>query len=77
MRSGDRLAFVEPLVRLAVFGVAIAGVITAFVYEGSGVAPPDFVLGDHRHLGQLRTAAGALPRLALIAIEMQMESGET
>lgn len=37
---GIVLAFLEPFVRLVLFGIAVAGVITAFVYEGSSVAPP-------------------------------------
>lgn len=37
---GIVLAFLEPFVRLALFGIAVAGVLTAFVYEGSSVAPP-------------------------------------
>lgn len=37
---GIVLAFLEPLVRLVLFGIAVAGVLTAFVYKGSSVAPP-------------------------------------
>jgi hypothetical protein len=37
---GIVLAFLEPFVRLALFAIAVAGVITAFVYEGSSVVPP-------------------------------------
>jgi len=36
---GIILAFLEPLVRLALMGIAVASVITAFVYEGSSVTP--------------------------------------
>jgi hypothetical protein len=37
---GIVLAFLEPFVRLVLFGIAVAGVLTAFVYKGSSVAPP-------------------------------------
>lgn len=33
------LAFLEPFVRFVLLGVAVAGVITAFVYEGTSVTP--------------------------------------
>lgn len=36
---GIILAFLEPLVRLALIGIAVASVITAFVFEGSSVTP--------------------------------------
>ena len=37
---GIVLAFLEPFVRLVLFAIAVAGVLTAFVYKGSSVAPP-------------------------------------
>lgn len=36
---GIILAFLEPLVRLALMGIAVASVITALVYKGSSVTP--------------------------------------
>lgn len=36
---GMVLAFLEPLVRFVLLGIAVAGVITAFVYEGTSVTP--------------------------------------
>jgi|SRR5688500_13866312 hypothetical protein len=36
---GIALAFLEPLVRFVLMGVAVAGVITAFVYKGTSVTP--------------------------------------
>lgn len=36
---GIILAFLEPLVRFALIGIAVASVITAFVFEGSSITP--------------------------------------